>query len=827
MERTPRTRPIREELRALVPSDVDPALPALVAITIVLAAVAVAFALLPLAVTVGDTTRALERRLALAGAGFSRVPGFPERSTIYAADGSVISSLFLDEDRDIVAFEDIPLVARQAVLAIEDDGYYEHGAVNVPSIARAVIANLVAGDITQGGSTITQQLVKKAVIGDSSQTFARKFQEMAIGIRLEQRYSKDEILAMYLNEVYFGNGVYGIGTASRYYFGVPASDLDLAQASLLAGLIRSPATYDPIADPDAALERRNLVLSRMRDLGWASEAEVAAAEATPIELHRGAGQTRRRVQPFFVYFITRSMLDMDDRRFDILGTTYDQRVHTLYQGGLQIHTTLMPTWQRAAQKAVTEDEDFSPDAGVGPDVSLVSLDATTSAIRTMLSGKNYKRDQLDLAWRGKRQVGSAFKAITLAAAVEAGVPPTKTYESLSPYCDPRWKSEDGCVRNAEEGGAGGPLDLWSATAESVNVVFAQLALDIGPERIVDMAHRLGVTSTLDAVPSITLGVEEVSTLEMANAYATLANGGVHCSPYAIERIDLPNGDPLYTHTADCEQVVEPDVANLVTAMLQRVVSGGTGTAARLDRPVAGKTGTGSDYTNVYFAGYTTQVATAVWIGFPSANIPMDSYYGRSVFGGTLAAPLWHTFMETAVAGMPVEQFPPAPDGINGTVPNVLGMSVSEARSSLVAFSTIFVTKGTGQKDVVLAQSPAAGTVLPAGSVVTLTVAVGTDVGPGGSGAGAPNVLGLTIIDAITNLQRYGFTIRVVYPNGADIAGNVWYVERQSPEPGFPTSGSGQITLYATLAAPPPDAGTGTTSPTPTPSGCGGLSGIPC
>ena len=221
--------------------------------------------------------------------------------------------------------------------------------------------------------------------------------------------------------------------------------------------------------------------------------------------------------------------------------------------------------------------------------------------------------------------------------------------------------------NAEEGGAGGPLDLWSATAESVNVVFAKLALDIGPERIVDMAHRLGVTSTLDAVPSITLGVEEVSTLEMANAYATLANGGVHCSPYAIERIDLPNGDPLYTHTADCEQVVEPDVANLVTAMLQRVVSGGTGTAARLDRPVAGKTGTGSDYTNVYFAGYTTQVATAVWIGFPSANIPMDSYYGRSVFGGTPAAPLWHTFMETAVAGMPVEQFPPAPDGINGTV----------------------------------------------------------------------------------------------------------------------------------------------------------------
>ena len=479
-------------------------------------------------------------------------------------------------------------------------------------------------------------------------------------------------------------------------------------------------------------------------------------------------------------------------------------------------------------RSVTEDPDFSPDPGVGPDVSLVSIDAKSGAIRTMLSGKNYRRDQLDLVWRGRRQVGSAFKAITLAAAIEAGVPPTKTYESLSPYCDPRWKSEDGCVRNAEEGGAGGPMDLWTATAESVNVVFAQLALDIGPERIVDMAHRLGITSPLDPVPSITLGVEEVSTLEMADAYATLANGGVHCSAYAIDRIDLPNGDPLYEHTSDCTQVVEPDVAHLVTAMLQRVVSGGTGTAARLDRPVAGKTGTGSDYTNVYFAGYTPQVATAVWIGFPSANIPMDSYYGRSVFGGTLAAPLWHTFMETAVAGMPVAQFAPAPAGINGTVPNVLGMSVAEARSALVAFSTVFVTKGTGQKDVVLAQRPAAGTILPAGSLVTLTVAIGTDVGPGGGGVGVPSVIGLPLLDAITNLQRYGYTIRIVYPSGADIAGNTWYVERQSPDAGSPTTGSTEVTLFATLDQPPtPIVVTGTASPTPTPTECGGLSGISC
>ncbi|MFM7719347.1 MAG: transglycosylase domain-containing protein [Actinomycetota bacterium] len=824
-----RSRIAREASEAVRVARADPVLPALLAMTMALAAVAIAVALLPLAMTAGDAAGSLARRLEIAGAGFSRVPGFPERSTIYARDGSVLTSLFLDEDRELVPLEEIAPVAREAVLAIEDDKFYEHGALDLFGLLRAVALNVARGEITQGGSTITQQLVKKAVIGDDSQTFARKFQEAALASRLEERYSKDEILSLYLNEVYFGNGMYGIGTAARFYFDVAPSELTLPQAALLAGLIQTPATYDPVANPEAARERRNVVLDRMEALGWVDEAAADAARATPVELQRGASKKRRVTPPFFVYYITESILDMDNRAFDVFGKTREQRVHTLYQGGLQIHTTLEPKWQAAAQAAVNRDEDLSRERGEGPDVSIVTIDAPTGGIRTMLSGKNYLRDKLDLVWRGRRQVGSAFKAITLAAAIEAGVPPTKTYDSTSPFCDERWKSEDGCVRNAEGEREGGPIDLWTATAGSVNVVFAQLALDIGPERIVDVAQRLGITAPLEPVPAITLGVEEVSTLDMATAYATLANDGVRCETYTIDRVTLSDGSPLYEHAPNCEEAIAPDVAHLVTAMLARVVSGGTGTRANLGRPVAGKTGTGQDYTNVYFAGYTPQVATAVWMGFPAGNIPMDSYYGRPVFGGTDAAPLWHDYMVRVVAGMPVETFPPAPGAISLPVPSVVGLSLEEARSALIAFSVEYRLRASGATDIVLGQSPASGTVLTAGSVVRIDVAEGSDLGVLADGNGLPNLVGLSVLDAIEILHEYRLSIRIEYPRDAQIAGNTWFVAAQTPDPGSDVGTTGSVTLYASLepvpSAPPPSpAPSPTASPAPNPD-CG--LGNPC
>ena len=735
-----------------------PLYPVLFAAVIALAAVLVALMLYPLFGALDMGTTALNDRLESAGAAFTRIPHPPERSTIYAADGSVLATLYLDENREIVRLRKVAPIARDAVLAIEDDGFYGHGPINVPSVFRAMLANLIAGRITQGGSTITQQLVKNAVISTNEQTFARKFQEAALAMRLEQRYSKDKILEMYLNEVYFGNGVYGIGTASQHYFGKPASKLNLPQGALLAGLIAAPEQYNPVTHPQRAEARRNEVLGRLATLGWVPQADIDRAMASSIRLAETAGKTGQKVQPFFIHYITQSILDNQDGEFDAFGKTYNQRRHTLFQGGLKIYTTLRPDWQRYAQEAVDASSAIDPKRG--PDVSLVSVDAKTGAIRAMLSGKNYRRDQLDLLWQGRRQVGSAFKPFTLVAAFQEEFPPGKVYSSKSPFCSNLWLSETGCVSNAEGAGDRGYIDLWTATQNSVNVVFAQLALDVGAEQIVKAARQMGIDSPLTAVPSITLGTVEVSTLDMAAGFSTLANEGVRCRAFAIGRVMLPGGEKLYQHKPECRQVIDPDIAHLVTAMLQRVVCCGTGSAAQIGRPIAGKTGTAQDYTNVYFAGYTPQVATAVWVGFPEGQIPMDSYYGYSVFGGTVAAPIWQDFMVKAVSGMPVLGFPAPPPQPGGEIPNVVGLRSREAQEILVeANFTPIVEKVDSSVlvNTVLEQSPEGGTTATLGSGVKLTVSNGKgDKGyEDGQPVLVPNVVGLAEKDAVDALKAAG------------------------------------------------------------------------
>jgi penicillin-binding protein 1A len=734
----------------------EPLVPILLVAVVAIGGALVALVLLPLFGTLGMSVKALNHRIREAGAGVSiRIPHFPERSTIYAKDGTVLATLYLDENRDIVHLGRVGDIAQKAVLAIEDDGFYQHGGINVPSMLRAMAANLIAGRVTQGGSTITQQLVKNAVIENTQQTFARKFREAAIAMRMENRYTKDQILEMYLNDVYFGNGVYGIGTAARYYFGEPASRLSPSQAALLAGIIQAPSDYDPVAHPKRAERRRNTVLDHMESLGWITTAEADAARARPLGLAPAAGRSAQEVQPFFVYYLRNLILDDANHQFDAFGKTREQRIHTLYQGGLKIFTTLDPAWQRYAQEAVDQSPSISMSAG--PDVSLVSVDTHTGAIRAMLSGKDYQRDQLDLVWRGTRQVGSAFKPFTLVAALEQHVPTGTVYSSTSPYCSPAWTSADHCVSNAESGDRG-YIDLWTATQDSVNVVFAQLALDIGPSSIVDAAHTMGITAPLQAVPSITLGTEDVSTLDMASAYSTLANDGTHCAPFAIVRVEVPGGGTLYGHKPVCQQAISPTIAHQVTAMLQRVVCCGTGTAAGIGRPVAGKTGTAQDYTNVYFAGYTPQVATAVWVGFPQGQIPMESYYGHSVYGGTLAAPIWHAFMANATAGMPVESFPAPPPQPSGTVPDVVGMRSLDAQQAIDdAHFTPIVVKVDSVEPVntVLEQSPAGGARIALGGGVKVTVSNGT-----GKGVAVPRVVGMTRDAAVKALDDAGLVASV-------------------------------------------------------------------
>jgi len=755
---------------------IAPLVPLVLVVVMAGFAAAVALTLLPIFGAAGAGVNAFRDRLDAAGVGRARIPALPQSSTIYASDGSVLAEIFLDENRRYVRIGKIADVAQDAVVAIEDDSFYEHGALNFPSLIRAAITNLVAGDIEQGGSTLTQQLVKNVLIDSPEQTFARKFQEAALAIRVERRYTKDKILELYMNEAYYGNGAYGIETAAETYFHTTAKKLTLRQAALLGGIVRAPGAYDPVTHPLAARARRDQVIDKMLALGWIDTAAAATAKAKPLGIANDVGVFKQKVEPFFVYYIRNLILDNENGEFDALGTRRIQRVHTLYQGGLKIYTSLDPDWQDYAQDAIDNSTYIDPGRN-SPDASLVSVRATDGAIKAMLSGKNYKRDQYDLVWHGARQVGSAFKPFTLVAAFEHGFPPGKVYSSKSPLCNlAGWISESGCVSNAEGAGDGGYLDLWDATQDSVNVVFAQLALDVGPENIVDAAHRMGITVPLDPVPSITLGVEEVPTMDMASAFATLANDGKHCEPWAVRRIEFAslaqdeggvpaedtgkgNGRVLYQHHLQCKQVVDPEIAHLVTAMLQRVVCCGTGTAAQIPgRPVAGKTGTAQDYTNVYFAGYTPQVATAVWVGFPDAQRPMDSYYGSSVFGGTVAAPIWQDFMVRAMQGFPVEGFesPPAPE--SGTVPRVVGLPIERAEHVLAQanFTPIreevqsFEPAGT-----VLTQSPGAGARVRLGSAVRLGVSNGR-----GEAITVPTVVGMTESAATHALEKRGLVVEI-------------------------------------------------------------------
>jgi penicillin-binding protein 1A len=761
-------------------------LPLVVVVIIGLAGAAVAMMLSPTVLGLSAGVERLSQRLKDEGATFRKLPRPPERSVIYANDGeTVLATVYLDENREIVTLDDVAPIAQDAVLAIEDHGFYEHGALNGESVLRALLTNIGSGSIVQGGSTITQQLVKNTLISNPRQTYARKLQEAALAIRMEQRYTKGEILELYLNEIYFGNGVYGLGTAADFYFDTAASELTLPEAATLAGMIAAPETYDPLAHPKASLRRRNVVLRAMDHYDDAPPRKIERARRSDLDLPKDVGTKGATTRPFIVTYITRQILNDVDGAYDAFGRTERQRVHTLYQGGLRITTTLDPHWQDWAQRAA---QAHLPDARGTPEAALVSIDNANGAVRTLLSGKDYARDQFNLA-AASRQAGSSFKPFTLVAAFREGISPKSTFESKSPLHLPEWTNACHCVQNAESG-PGGRIDLWAATQDSVNVVFAQLALEVGPEAIVRAAHDLGVTSPLLAVPSITLGSNDVSPLEMASAYQTLANGGLHCEPFMVARVEDSAG-LLYRHRSRCRQVIPRDIASLVTAMLQRVVTSGTGQNAQLlGRPVAGKTGTTQYSTDAWFVGYTPQVTTSVWVGLPGNPRPMEQYFGSSVYGGTVAAPIWRDYMLRATAGMPVESFPPPPTDFGkrlkpppkpeSRVPDVVGFKANDAASRLsnagfdVDTNEVHSSKPRG---TVVAQSPAAGRRVREGTTVSLDVSSGQP-----SAVLVPAVIGKPADVARSALHAAGFGVTVAVENVVQ-DDKVGTVTAQSPSAG--------------------------------------------
>jgi penicillin-binding protein 1A len=771
-----------------------------------MASVLVAVGLFPLFGTAGGAVKRFDERLLSHEKTKITLPPLPERSTIYAADGTRLATLFLDENREIVSLKQVNDVAQHAVLAIEDHKFFEHGPVDISSILRAAIANLKAGHIVQGGSTISQQLIKNTETGNA-ETFQRKFQEAQDAILLEKEYTKAQILELYLNTIYFGHRVYGIGTAAQYYFNRSASRLTAAQAALLGGMIASPVTFDPIEHPDTALIRRNQVLSAMVKYGWLEPAEYAQAVATPIKLS-AKGRIANTVgrEPYWISYV------VDEFEHNpAFGKTVAERRRLLFQGGLKITTTLSPKLQNVARSVMKHHlPESGPQPPADPQAAIVSIQAKTGAIQTMVGGTDYSKQKIDLASQGARSTGSAFKAFTLVAAMEQGVPPGRVYSARSPATIPQCPNNGGpwMPFNAEGAGDLGYLNLWEATADSINVVFAQLIADIGPDSVVKAAKAMGLTGYIPDVCAITLGAVAVSPLSMTTAYSTLANGGKHCTAYGVQRVLASDGSTIYDHKPQCKQVVSAKVAAQVTAMLEGVISHGTGTAAQIGRPEAGKTGTGQDFQDAWFMGYVPQTCTGVWVGYSKGEIPMRSLRvlgGGEAFGGTIAAPMWHDYMVQAVANLPVQDFRTPPPQKPGTVPDVVGMKEKDAQDTLrkANFVPISVTVDSFKPaGTVVSQSPAGGSSAILGSPVTINVSngKGPKPTPKPTSVVVPDVIGETRHQASDDLQSQGFAVAVTYQTVKDPKKNGVVLE-QAPSPGTKAPRGSTVTIVVGRTGP--------------------------
>lgn len=686
------------------------------------------------------------------------VPVGAQSSTLVAADGTVITTFHAEENRRVVPLEEIPQRLQDAVIAIEDERFYRHNGVDLRAIMRAIRTNTEEGEIAQGGSTITQQYVKQVLLGDDAQTIERKLSEASMAVQLERTYSKDRILELYLNAIYFGNGAYGVDAAAHQYFGKPLAELTLAESALLAGLVQRPSATDPYDHPHLAVARRNVVLDQMVKYGYATPEEAAAAKNEALALGSSTTPAAERYPAaYFVESVKQWILH--DERF---GATAAERRDLLFGGGIRIHTTVDLEAQAAAEAAMAE---VLPRAGTDPDVALVAMEPGTGYIRAMVGGRDFfgngERAKLNLATQGTgRQAGSSFKPVVLAAALADGMPTSTTY--AAPACisiplagQPPWRP---C--NYAESGAGGAVDLVEATVRSINTVYAQLIMDVGVEESMEMARALGVRSKLGNFPSAVLGSNEVTAVDMATVYATFANRGVHVAPVLVTRITRPDGTALYQHRHVQDRVLDADVAATVTAILEQGVQRGTGTAARLARPAAGKTGTANNWTDAWFAGFTPQLATAVWVGFAQGQIEMvPPRTPIRVTGGSYPAQIWRAFMTAALEGAPVEPFPTPPTTTTSTTEPPSTTTTELEVPGRPTFPTSPVTAMPG--------SPRTTTTRPSDT--------------NGPGVTVPNVVGLYVLDAIDRLQAAGFN--VVRRSAPATSGRSGEVVSQSPDGG--------------------------------------------
>lgn len=683
-------------------------------------------------------------------------PNLSMLSTVRSSDGVILGQLTERNSRP-VSLEEMPDLVVAALLSAEDKSFYEHEGINFQAIARAAVGKLTSNS-AGGGSTITQQVVKQNFLSDEY-SIERKICEAVVAAELERRYTKDQILEFWANSVFFGSNAYGIRAASLEYFNKELDELSISEAALLPIPIRNPTFYHPRRFPENVLTARNRTIDRMVSNGYILPVDATEAKADPIGVVEH--HTFESLSPQVMIAVRQEILRNNDYG---LGETYAERKRAIFGcpaavtdcdggGGLLIDITLDVDLQDEANRILRAW--FRPEFD-GPTGAIATVDNKTGAILVLASGLDFGTDieagqrPYDLASQGARQPGSAFKPFTLTAALEsgdrAGNPVTlgSYWDDSSPAvieCDSPCSADGNfwTVRNAGGSAPKGLRTLESATYNSVNTVYARLVDAIGPEAVVEMAHRLGIESPLLPYPSITLGALGVSPLEMSAAYSTLANYGSRVEPYLIERITSSDGTIIYQHEVEPRQVVSDQIAAAVVGVMKKVVSSGTARRADIGRPQAGKTGTATTYKDVWFVGYVPQLTTSVWVGYADAQIPLEEFtvwndlegkeqFYRRAFGGTLPAPIWKQFMLYATRNMAPIDFPEEPPGTDvyrqtpfTTVPP-LEESTRETVDALFAIglaAEVLEVPSTMPAGTVLGTIPLPGTPMRQGSTVTV------------------------------------------------------------------------------------------------------------
>jgi penicillin-binding protein 1A len=613
----------------------------------------------------------------------------PTITKFFSEDGEIIGEFFT-EKREVVSLERIPNHLIQAFISGEDARFFQHKGLDYTAILRALFKNIFSGELAQGGSTITQQVVKSLLLSPEK-SLSRKIREAILAFKIEKNLSKDEILFLYLNQIYLGHGAYGVAVAAADYFGKPVEELNLAESALVAGLPQAPSKNSPYNHPEQARRRQVYVLHRMVEGGFISEGEFTMALKTPIKLKNTENPFLERA-PYFVEYVRKYVEEKYGK-------------DALYKNGLQVYTSLDTDFQRIAQEAVEsglkeiEKRQKYPSSGASLTLegSLICFDLEAGFTKAMVGGRDFKKSQFNRTTQSRRQTGSAFKPIVYASALDKGYTPASIIVDspiVFTWGNKVWKPKN------FDGKFLGPTTLKNALTHSINVVTVKIARNIGIDYIREYAQKLGISSPLHDNLSMALGSSSISLYELTKAYAIFANGGYHLRPIFVKKILDSDGNlleenvPLFypKEASNEERVLSPQTAYLMTHLLESVVQNGTGWRAKaLGRPVAGKTGTTDQFIDAWFIGYTPELLTGVWVGFDD-----EKPLGDNETGARAASPIWVAFMSKILKDRPIKNFP-VPEGIEFTKINPKTGQISSAQeASLECFK-----EGTGPAQKVL------------------------------------------------------------------------------------------------------------------------------